>query len=229
MDERPRENIYGRMWRDKMPDATFEEVEKEFYRKRYLRGLEARNERYLKQGHKERCRTIEQMYMNAKTCPTETIFQIGNMDTHPDPKLLKKCYSEYLDQIQQWNKKHGNHFHVLDFAIHLDEQTPHVHERSIMDITDKYGYFVIAQEKALKEAGIELPEPDKPESRYNNRKITFDKMRREMFQEICRSNGLHITVEPRTQKMKHKSTRQYKREQAELEAQKLKKMIQVVR
>ena len=45
-------------------------------------------------------------------------------------------------------------------------------------------------------------------------------MRRELFQDICRSHGLNITVEPRPQRMKHKSTRDYKRQQAELEAEK---------
>lgn len=224
-DKRPTGNVYGYAWRKSMPNATFEEGELEYYRRRYLKGLEARNERYTKQGHKERCKTIEELYMGEKTCPTETLFQIGNMDKHPDPELLRTCYLEYMQQIQAWNKEHGNHFHILDCAIHLDEETPHAHERSIMDVTDKYGHLIIAQEKALKEAGIELPEPDKPESRYNNRKITFDKMRRELFQDICRSHGLNITVEPRPQRMKHKSTRDYKRQQAELEAQKLKQII----
>lgn len=62
-----------------------------------------------------------------------------------------------------------------------------------MDVKDKDGHFIIAQEKALREAGIELPDPSKPEGRYNNRKITFDKMRREMFQEICLKHGLSMT------------------------------------
>ena len=71
------------------------------------------------------------------------------------------------------------------------------------------------QEKALREAGIELPDPSKPEGRYNNRKITFDKMRREMFQEICLKHGLKIEVEPRPQRQMHKSVHEYKREQSE--------------
>lgn len=32
-----------------------------------------------------------------------------------------------------------------------------------MDVKDKDGHFIIAQEKALREAGIELPDPSKPE------------------------------------------------------------------
>lgn len=95
-----------------------------------------------------------------------------------------------------------------------------------MDVKDKDGHFIIAQEKALREAGIELPDPSKPEGRYNNRKITFDKMRREMFQEICLKHGLKIEVEPRPQRQKHKSVHEYKREQSEKEVAVLKKFKQ---
>lgn len=77
------------------------------------------------------------------------------------------------------------------------------------------GHEVSAQEKALREAGIELPDPSKPEGRYNNRKITFDKMRREMFQEICLKHGLNIEVVPRPQRQMHKSVHEYKRERSE--------------
>ena len=225
-DERPRENRYGYVGYSDAPNLTFREAELRFYEGRYSKGLEARNERYKRQGHKERCKTIEELYMGEKTCPTETIFQIGDVDKCADPETLKKCYFEYMKVIQDWNSKHGRHFHILDYAMHFDEKTPHVHERAIIDVKDKDGHFIIAQEKALREAGIELPDPSKPEGRYNNRKIAFDKMRREMFQEICLKHGLKIEVEPRPQRQKHKSVHEYKREQSEKEVAVLKKFKQ---
>lgn len=214
-DERPRENRYGYVGHSDAPNLTFKEAELRYYEKHYSEGLNARNERYKKQGHKERCKTIEDLYKSDKTCPTETIFQIGDVNKCADPETLKKCYFEYMKAIQDWNYKHGGHFHILDYAMHFDESTPHVHERAIMDVRDKDGHFIIAQEKALREAGIELPDPSKPEGRYNNRKITFDKFRREMFQEICLKHGLKIEVVPRPQRQKHKLTREYKREERE--------------
>lgn len=225
-EERPRENRYGYVGYSDAPNLTFREAELRYYEGRYSKGLEARNERYKRQGHKERCKTIEDLYKSDKTCPTETIFQIGDVDKCADPETLKKCYFEYLKVIQDWNSKHGWHFHILDYAMHFDESTPHVHERAIMDVKDKDGHFIIAQEKALREAGIELPDPSKPEGRYNNRKITFDKMRREMFQEICLKHGLKIEVEPRPQRQKHKSVHEYKREQSEKDVAVLKKLKQ---
>ena len=61
-----------------------------------------------------------------------------------------------------------------------------------MDVKDKDGHFIIAQEKLLREAGIELPDPSKPEGRYNNRKITFDKTkksRRVRLLFLCKNDG----------------------------------------
>ena len=52
------------------------------------------------------------------------------------------------------------------------------------------------QDKALEELGIELPDPDKPKGRYNNRKMTFDATCRELFLSICQKHGLEMEMEP---------------------------------
>ena len=52
------------------------------------------------------------------------------------------------------------------------------------------------QDKALEELGIGLPDPDKPKSRYNNRKMTFDAICRELFLNICKKHGLEMEMEP---------------------------------
>lgn len=87
--------------------------------------------------------------------------------------------------IQDWSSKHGWHFHILDYAMHFDESTPHVHYSPLMDVKDKDGHFIIAQEKALREAGIELPDPSKPEGRYNNRKKGIGKTPIPLFCSSC--------------------------------------------
>ena len=68
---------------------------------------------------------------------------------------------------------YGTHVHLLDWALHLDESTPHIHERHVFDCENKYGEVAPQQEKALEVLGFNLPDPDKPLSRRNNRKITF--------------------------------------------------------
>ena len=51
------------------------------------------------------------------------------------------------------------------------------------------------QEKALEALGFDLPDPDKPLSRRNNRKITFDAACRKMLFEIAKRHGLELEKE----------------------------------
>lgn len=91
--------------------------------------------------------------------------------------------------------KYGDHVHVLDWALHLDESTPHIHERHVFDCENKYGEVAPQQEKALEALGFDLPDPDKPLSRRNNRKITFDAACRKMLFEIAERHGLELEEE----------------------------------
>ena len=90
---------------------------------------------------------------------------------------------------------YGTHVHLLDWALHLDESTPHIHERHVFDCENKYGEIAPQQEKALETLGFELPDPDKPLSRRNNRKITFDAVCRKMLFEIAKRHGLELEEE----------------------------------
>ena len=97
--------------------------------------------------------------------------------------------------IEAFKAKYGDHVHVLDWALHLDESTPHIHERHVFDCENKYGEVAPQQEKALEALGFNLPDPDKPLSRRNNRKITFDTACRKMLFEITKRHGLDLEEE----------------------------------
>lgn len=97
--------------------------------------------------------------------------------------------------IEERKDKYGEHVHVLDWALHLDESTPHIHECHVFDCENKYGEIAPQQEKALETLGFELPDPDKPLSRRNNRKITFDAACRKMLFEIAKRHGLELEEE----------------------------------
>ena len=185
------------------PDATFEEVEKRFYEKRYSASLKAINERYLAQYHPERCKTIDDLLAGSKTRPEEVILQIGNKDEFPDHKVLEKSLRELMNFTASWSHEHGNCLHLLNFSVHLDESTPHVHIRRCWDYIDKEGNPRLGQEQALKNAGVEPPKPNEPIGRYNNRKITFDTMIREKWQDILKSNGIELETTPLPRR-KHK-------------------------
>ena len=48
----------------------------------------------------------------------------------------------------------------------------------------------------MEKMGIPLPEPDKPKSKANNRKKTFDAMCRELLLDICDNRKLYLDKEP---------------------------------
>ena len=98
--------------------------------------------------------------------------------------------------MDEFHERFGKHVHILDWALHLDEGTPHIHERHVFDCENKYGEIAPQQEKALEALGFELPKPDKPLGRYNNRKITFDAACRTMLFEIAKRHGLELDEVP---------------------------------
>lgn len=99
---------------------------------------------------------------------------------------------EFMDTIEE---RFGKHVHVLDWALHLDETSPHIHARQVFDIENRYGEIEPKQEKALEQLDIPLPFPDKKPSKVNNRKVTFDSMCRELLLGICREHGLEVETE----------------------------------
>ena len=172
--------------------ATFSDVERQFYESRYTAFIESQNERNAKIRHTERNRSIPDLLSSRKTCPEETIYQLGTLDEHASAEDLLNIVTEF---IEEFKAKYGAHVHVLDWALHLDESTPHIHERHVFDCENKYGEVAPQQEKALEALGFDLPDPDKPLSRRNNRKITFDATCRKMLFEIAKRHGLELEEE----------------------------------
>ena len=172
---------------------TFEEIEKAYYFNNYQEHVDAQNERNEKGHHPERNRSTEDLLTNTKTCPEETLLQLGNIDETIAPSLFAEIAAEYFEKF---NARFGSHVHILDWALHLDETTPHIHERHVFDAKNKYGELCPQQDKALEEMSFERPEPSKPKSKNNNRKMSFDAECRKMFLDISLRHGLDIDMIP---------------------------------
>ena len=173
--------------------SRFEKVEQAFYSQRYFDYCDGQHERNFKRGHTERDRTTEDLRLSKKTCPEESIIQIGTKEEHVDPVVLLKIASQYFSEFE---KRFGTNVHILDWALHLDEATPHIHERHVFDVVNQYGEIQPAQDKALEALGVTLPYPDKPKSKTNNRKVMFDSICRTMLFDICKEHGLDLDEEP---------------------------------
>ena len=186
--------------------GTFSDVERQFYETHYTAFVESQNERNAKIRHTERNRSIPDLLSSRKTCPEETIYQLGTKDDHASGEVLLAVVTEF---IEEFKARFGDHVHVLDWALHLDESTPHIHERHVFDCENKYGELAPQQEKALEALGFELPDPGKPISRRNNRKITFDSACRKMLFEIAKRHGLELEEEAEYSNRKYLEKQDY--------------------
>lgn len=190
------QNHYWHCFINKHPEMTFEEVELRVYKRLFTKQLQETNEKYIANRHPERCKTMEQFMKLKQYCPEETVLQIGKMEKHIDHATLLKIYGDYSERISGWWKEHGKPYQLLNFAVHADEAVPHVQQRRVWKYTDENGVVRVGQEKALKQAGVPLPDPSKPEGRRNNRKMTFDKMARDLWIEVCHDHGVEVEREP---------------------------------
>ena len=199
--ERTKFNVYWDCYQGySLPNAenerakfTFTEVEKAYYVEHYSEHVDGQNERNRKARHYDRVKTIDGILTNTKTCPEETLLQLGNIDGTVSADVLAQISAEYFEEF---NKRYGSHVHILDWALHLDEATPHIHERHVFDALNQYGELCPQQDKALEELGFELPKPNEKKGKYNNRKMVFDDECRKLFISICQKHGLNIDVEP---------------------------------
>lgn len=197
------------------PETTFEAAEQAFYEKYIRKHLDAQNARYRAQRHAERAKTMDEYRKSPQTCPEEVILQIGKMGDTIPADMMARIIQEQIN----WEQQTFPGVRVLDVALHMDEQgAPHIHERRAWVYTDKDGNFAISQNKALEQMGVELPNPNKPRSRFNNRKISFSRMCREHLLQICREHGLEIEEIPQEKSRSGRTLEDYQAGEAEKRA-----------
>lgn len=211
--ERVKDNRYWN-WTGN-PETTFEAAEIAFYEKHISAHLDAQNARYKAQRHAERAKTMDEYRRSPQTCPEEVILMIGKAGDTIPADMMARIIQEQIN----WEQKQFPGVRVLDVALHMDEQgAPHIHERRAWVYTDKDGNLAISQNKALEQMGIELPNPDRPRGRFNNRKQTFSQRCREHLLQICREHGLEIEEMPQEKSKSGRTLEDYKAGEAEKRA-----------
>lgn len=197
------------------PETTFEAAEIAFYEKHISAHLEAQNARYRAQRHAERAKTMDEYRKSPQTCPEEVILMIGKAGDTIPADMMARIIQEQIN----WEQKQFPGVRVLDVALHMDEQgAPHIHERRAWVYTDKDGNTAISQNKSLEQMGVELPNPDRPRGRFNNRKQTFSKRCREHLLQICREHGLEIEEIPQEKSKSGRTLEDYQASEAEKKA-----------
>lgn len=205
--EKSQYNYYWTCLKGKCKNESFEEMEKEYYEKRFGSTLKKQNERYIENRQYGRCKTMDQFRKGRNTKPEEEIFQIGGKDNAVDRKMLFEVFKDYYS----WHKKTFPEVKFLNIALHVDEEgAPHIHVRRLWEIENNDGTVKISQEEVLRRHNIELPNPNKKEGQYNNRKMTYTKMIRDKLLEICLSHGIDIATDVKDGKAKHLHPDEYK-------------------
>ncbi len=195
------------------PSFNAKEQEQKMYEHFFNEGIAARNQRYINNRHAERCKTVEDFLKDAKTAPFETIFQIDKKgSTVASPEQLWKIASQ---TVLAMAKQSGGHFQPLNFALHVDETTGHVHCRAVFMAKDKEGNWMPGQNAALKEMGFERPNPDKPLNRYNNPLISFSDALRNDFYDRCEREGIEIDRTVKNPSKRHLEALEYKHQELE--------------
>ena len=172
---------------------SFSDGEKMFYTGRYADYLLGQHERNEKARHTERDRSVEDILADKRFCPEETIYQLGTLEDHADPATLLTIVTEFIGEM---DRRFGDNIHVLNWSLHMDEGTPHIHERHVFDYENRYREVQPGQEKALEVLGFELPNPDKKPSKHNSRKMVFDAACRTMIFDIAKRHGVQLEEEP---------------------------------
>lgn len=210
--ERVKDNRY---WNWTGKEITFEAAEVAFYEKHIRQHLDAQNTRYRAQRHAERVKTMDEYRKSPQTCPEEVILQIGKLGDTIPADMMARIIQEQIN----WEQKQFPGVKVLNVALHMDEQgAPHIHERRAWVYTDKDGNCAISQNKSLEQMGVELPNPNKPRGRFNNRKQTFSRMCREHLLQICREHGLEIEEIPQEKSRSGRTLEDYQAGEAERRA-----------
>ena len=176
-------------------DSRKHEVDR--YQQLYGEGLDARNRRYIASGHRERARSVRQVYRDPKTAPMETIFQLGKHGSETDEQTRTQVMAgAWGDVLQHLHQRYGANLIPLDAALHRDETADHIHFRYTLGAVDKFGHFMPNQSQALEAMGFDGRNPETgKKDRYHNPLVAFTDEVRETFYQACERRGVQIDRE----------------------------------
>lgn len=173
--------------------TAMQKVELAQYEKFLGDSINAQNDRYRSKGQYKYCKDTVDVLLSNKTKPTESIFQIGDRENHVSASTLWNVYADYF---QRHNEQFGDHIKILNATLHVEESTPHIHQRVVFLGENKHGEVIVSKTEALKCLGIEAPHPDQKQDRFNNRLMTYTAMCRDLWIDVCREHGIEVETVP---------------------------------
>lgn len=190
---------------------TFEDAERAYYEENFREYLNARNEKSIRAGHRDRVQTMDDYRASKKSCVERQILQVGKKGKSVLPSTLEKIMMEQI----AWEQETYPNCKILTAALHLDEATPHVHLTRVWVAHDAEGRAYVSQKDALEQMGVERPDVDRDTSRYNNPKMTYTANCRSHLEHLCQRYGIELEPERLERSKTGREIEDYKAEQAE--------------
>ena len=78
---------------------------------------------------------MEDVWKNKKTLVGRKYHQLGTIDEHASVETLILVFDEFK---KEFDERFGSNVHIIDWSLHMDEATPHIHEH-VFDATNRYG------------------------------------------------------------------------------------------
>lgn len=196
---------------------NFDEHERDFYTALFGRSLAAQNAKHEAARHYDRIKSVDDYRTALRTCPEEVILQIGDRDAHVSAEKLIGAFAQWYHEMHD---RYGSHWHCMDAALHMDEQTPHLHVRFCWSHETPDGRAV-SQTKALSALGIERPDTTKPKSQYNCPKMAWTKSQRAIWEDAVRAQGIELENAPAVPGKSTMELEEYVYQKTHAEVQKL--------
>lgn len=223
--DRVKDNKVVMFWaskEQKQRNISIDEYELSFYNDLFRKQLSIQNQRHINSRHKEKVKTMEQFRKCRNYCPEEDIITLGNYDNCVSPEVLWEIAEAYC----KYHMSTFVQCILLSVSMHVDESNaaPHVHLRKVwiakakeqieyerkryFENPDKYtkkkcpqlpeeDYVIVHQNASLRQMGIERPDPEKPEGRYNNAKQTYSAMCRKKLIELAQERNIPLELTPK--------------------------------
>ena len=199
--EKSNENIYWNWTKDE--SMSFADAEQKFFEENFMDAYEAQYKRWEKARQlTSRGKPFNEWIQAKRFTPEEVVLQVGKTGETLDHEKAQEFFDLYTEKLNALNESLGNPYTILDAAMHFDEGKEsgvsdedipvHVHLRRVWHYTDKDGCLQAGEDKALKAANIERPDLNKKEGRYNNRKMTYTQMERDLFYETAEELGIEL-------------------------------------
>lgn len=199
--EKSNENIYWNWTKDE--NVSFADAEQKFFEENFMDAYEAQYKRWEKARQlTSRGKSFDEWIQAKRFTPEEVVLQVGKTGETLDHEKAREFFDLYTEKLNALNESLGNPYTILDAAMHFDEGKEsgvsdedipvHVHLRRVWHYTDKDGCLQAGEDKALKAAKIERPDTSKKEGRYNNRKMTYTQMERDLFYETAEELGIEL-------------------------------------